>query len=1093
MIGRPDPPREGRVETLFAEALALPNAERKRWLDAACEGDSALRHRVERLLDAHERMGDFIETPAARVTVDPEPLGGEALAPGTRVGPYEIRREVGEGGFGVVYEAHQHEPVERRVALKVLKAGMDTRDIVRRFERERRTIARMDHPHIARFFDVGATDGGRPYFVMEFVPGEPITAYCDRHRLSTRARIELFLGVCAAIQHAHQKGVIHRDLKPNNLLVTEIDGRPIPRVIDFGIAKAIDSGSGDEAAPPAITRAAQVLGTPSYMSPEQRGSSDSVDVRSDVYSLGVVLYELLTGALPYPVGADRDREPPRPSTRVRDGRAGEPPTTRSEVAAQRGETTVSLSRVLKDDLDWIILRALRPEPEGRYATVHDLARDLERQLAGLPVTARPPSHSYRFRKFVRRHRVGVAAGGAVLGSVLVSVVVLASLVVELDRQRTDATDSRSAAIAARDEAESVVDFLTQMLAEVSVHRQGPEVRVRDTLQVGERKLAELDDTQAVLRARLRHTIGVCYREIGLHTRSIAALTRALEERQSLLGEAHSDTIATRLQLAISQRMAGDLLRARETIAPLASVDSDFELPAVQIPFQSSVIERELGHFDRALELLASIDGSGGGAPRAGWESVAPEIALCRARIHFERGELDDGLDQVAIALGHLEDEPIDSARREAVQQVQASLLVRQGRLDEAEAIHQRTIDATKDDLGLDHPFVLSTRVQRAAIWAKRGRVDEALEEALAIRAAVDDELGPNALVGATVDRLLFSIHLDQDRWHEAEAALRRSIVERSEFAGDDRVSALRDENRLAMILRRTNRVPEAEALLVSLEERAVEQLGEDHDLVHMVRMNLAQAYQATRRFDLAMPRLEGAARGLERRLGRENQATLAAFTNLGILYRYAGRLDDSERVLVDNLAVKRRVIGDEAPFTRNCRRALADTFLAAEKFDAAATLLREVLPIEEKHFGLFHVRSHRTRRLLRSALEAAGRADESKAVTREEMALLRDWAAARGSDADPQHANHAARRFLMVDDEALRDSALAWTLADEACRATDGQEHGFLETRALAAARLGRFDQAVEDQRRALDLVDDPDKKAFIARRLELFEQERLP
>lgn len=1093
MIGRPDRELEARVETLFAEALAVPSVERARWLDSACEDDPALRRRVERLLDAHGRMGDFIETPAARVTVGPDPIEGEGFVPGARVGPYEIRREVGEGGFGIVYEALQHEPVGRRVALKVLKAGMDTRDVVRRFERERRTIARMDHPHIARFFDVGSTDAGRPYFVMEFIPGEPITGYCDRRRLSTRARIELFLGACAAVQHAHQKGVIHRDLKPNNLLVTEVDGRPIPRVIDFGIAKAIDSESTDGVSSASITRSAQVLGTPSYMSPEQRTSSDSVDVRSDVYSLGVVLYELLAGALPYPDGADRDREPPRPSTRVRDGRPGEPSTTRSEVAAQRGETAPSLSRILKDDLDWIILRSLRPEPEGRYATVQDLARDLERQLAGLPVTARPPTRSYRLRKFVRRHRVGVVASGAILGSIVVSVVVLAFLVVELDRQRSDANDSRAAAVLARDEAESVVDFMTQMLAEVSIHRQGPEVRVRDTLRVGERKLAELDETQAILRARLRYTIGICYREIGLHTRSVDALARALAERRSLLGAAHPDTIATRLQLATSQRMGGELLRARETIAPLVALASDSSPRSLQILYQSSVIERELGHLDRALELLAAIDGRGGAASRDGWESLAPEIALARARIHFERGELDDGLAQVEIALARLEDDPIDSARREAVQQVHASLLARQGRLDEAEAIHQNTIDATKDELGFDHPFVLATRVQRASIWAKRGRVDEALAEALAIRAAIDRELGPTSSVGATVDRLLFSIHLDQDRWPDAEAALRRSIAERSEFAGDDRVSAFRDENRLAMVLRRTKRLPEAEALLLSLEERVVEQLGEDHDLVHMVRMNLAQTYQATRRSDLAVPRLEDAARGLERRLGRENQATLAAFTNLGIIYCSVDRLDDSERILADNLEVKRRVLGDEAPFTRNCRRALADTYLAAENFDAAAAILREVLPIEVKHFGLFHARSHRTRRLLRSALESAGRQDESEAVTREEIRLLREWAEAREDDSDPYHANHAARRFLMVRNEALRDSVLAWTLADEACRATEEQEHAFLETRALASARLGRFDRAVADQRRALDLVDDPDKKAFIARRLELFERERLP
>jgi len=406
-----------QVKHIFLEALQLDSdSERRAFVEVACGADAALKGEVETML-AHEAvLGSFLGEGAGG-----EPHGIDTMT-GTRVGNYELREEIGEGGFGVVYRAEQVEPVRREVAVKVLKAGMDTREVVSRFEAERQALALMDHPGIARVFDGGATSSGRPYFVMELVRGESINAYCDRVRLSLPRRLELFAGVCRAVQHAHQKGVIHRDLKPSNVLVAEVDGSAVPKVIDFGIAKALGKSLTDQTL---ATRIGHVIGTPQYMSPEQADLSTlDIDTRSDVYSLGVLLYELLTGTTPFTPQQLREatfdelrrmirvEEPPRPSARLTamNGQG-------ADVASRRSTGLRRLLRGVQGELDWIVMKALEKEPGRRYQTANELAEDVGRYLADEPVEAGPPSAWYRVRKFARRHRIGV--GAAALLSVLV--------------------------------------------------------------------------------------------------------------------------------------------------------------------------------------------------------------------------------------------------------------------------------------------------------------------------------------------------------------------------------------------------------------------------------------------------------------------------------------------------------------------------------------------------------------------------------------------------------------------------------------------------------------------------------------------------
>src|SRR2546421_114127 len=418
-----------REEALFTLAVEKPAAERAAFLDRECSGDAELRQRIAALLGAHAKAGEFLNEPPAAVsaktfviTTGMVPVTEKA---GDRIDRYKLLQQIGEGGCGVVYMADQEEPVRRRVALKVIKLGMDTKSVIARFEAERQALALMDHPNIARVLDAGATETGRPYFVMELVRGIKITEYCDQNKLSTDERLKLFTQVCHAIQHAHQKGIIHRDIKPSNILVTLHDGVPVPKVIDFGIAKATQGRLTDQTL---FTAFEQFIGTPAYMSPEQAEMSGlDIDTRCDIYALGVLLYELLTGDTPFDArellasGLDkmrqtiRDKEPERPSTRLSTMLNADLTST----ASHRRTDAPKLIHLLRGDLDWIVMKSLEKDRTRRYETANGLGMDIQRHLHNEPVLASPPSSLYRFQKLVRRNKTIFAAIGGVAAALVI--------------------------------------------------------------------------------------------------------------------------------------------------------------------------------------------------------------------------------------------------------------------------------------------------------------------------------------------------------------------------------------------------------------------------------------------------------------------------------------------------------------------------------------------------------------------------------------------------------------------------------------------------------------------------------------------------
>jgi tetratricopeptide (TPR) repeat protein len=720
--------------------------------------------------------------------------------PPERVGPYRILRVIGEGGMGVVYEAEQLEPVRRSVALKMMKVGMDTRDVVARFEVERQALAMMDHPGIAKVLDAGATETGRPYFVMEYVKGVPIGEYCDARQLSTRERLELFIPVCQAVQHAHQKGVIHRDLKPSNVLTTEQHGEPATKVIDFGIAKAVSQRLTDLTL---VTAYGVALGTPAYMSPEQAEMTGmDVDTRTDIYSLGVLLYELLVGALPvdpFEVGLPafiaqlvrRDTGTTVPSARLSGVRRAD------HIAGLRSTSPSGLRKELKGDLDWIVLRAMDKDRNRRYDTANGLAMDLRRYLRNEPVVARPPTAGYRFRKFVRRNKAGaVAAAGIALALTGGAVAATVGMV---RASRAEAVAEQEAATATQT-AEFLVDLFQINNPFVA---RGRELTAREVLDSGAARLrTDLADAPAV-QARIMKTIGTVYAELGLYEEAAPLFDEALARYVELYGRDHVEVAQTAREMAHFLILKSDFARA-DTLNRLAL----------------ATFTREYGETDeRTVDVFNNLvfgalrEGADVSEYREHMEALLP-----RARV-----ALGDSSTMYALTMDHL-----------------CWIYLR---LDEGEAADttcDETLALRRAIYGGDHPQIGYTLKRVAAARRMVGNYEgslAALEEAVAMdRRLYGTDFHPEVAyglmgIGSTYDAM--------GRYEEALPYVRQAVAIRAELLGNDNSERAASLTQLGTLLTDLGRLEEADSVLseaLAMHRRA---MGTSHASLILPMNNLA--------------------------------------------------------------------------------------------------------------------------------------------------------------------------------------------------------------------------------------------------------------
>ena len=719
---------------IFHAALEIADAAlRSAYLEKVCAGDAQLRQHVEAMLQVHPQLGAFLESPAADWEGAAKPTGRPfdtqgpaAELPGTTIGPYKILQQIGEGGFGIVYMAEQDKPVHRRVALKIIKPGMDSTQVIARFEAERQALAMMDHQNIAKVYDAGTTNAARPFFVMELVHGVPIIKYCDDNHLTVRERLELFVPVCKAIQHAHQKGIIHRDLKPTNILVCLYDGQPVPKVIDFGVAKAVEQRLTERTM---FTQFGQIIGTFEYMSPEQAEMSQlGVDTRSDIYSLGVLLYELLTGTTPFSkerfkqspydeiCRIIREEEPPKPSTRLSGSH-----DTLASISAQRHMEPAKLTRLVRGELDWIVMKALEKDRSRRYETASALAADVERYLKDEPVYAGPPGAGYRVRKFVRRNRGPVLAASLVLLA-LVGGVIGTSLGLRAAQRRLGQIEKANEILG------SIFEDLNPEIGE----KEGKELQVL----LGERldKATALIEGEAIgdplAVARMQMTLGKSQLGLGNPEKAIRLLAQA---RTTLTAERGPDDPET---LKCMNNLAGGYRYAAKFDLALPLFEEMLERRKARLgPDHPDTLEsmhnlalgyREAEKFDLALPLFEETVQRrkaqlGPDDPNT-LNSMNKLADAYRAagKLEMALPLLEETLKRRKASLGPNHIDTLESMNDLALCYWSV------GKLDLALPLSEETLELLKTKLGPDHPHTVRAMNNLALVYHDAGKLDLAV-------------------------------------------------------------------------------------------------------------------------------------------------------------------------------------------------------------------------------------------------------------------------------------------------------------------------------------------------------------------------------
>jgi serine/threonine protein kinase/tetratricopeptide (TPR) repeat protein len=949
-------------KSIFLAALdqASPE-ERAAYLDTACGDDHQLRAAVEALLAAYERL------PAPATVAAARPAGE---SPGAWIGPYKLLQQIGEGGMGTVFMAEQTQPVQRKVALKVIKAGMDSRQVIARFEQERQALALMDHPHIARVLDAGTTgepaapphpavntagSPGRPYFVMELVKGVPITRYCDEHHLTPKARLELFVPICQAVQHAHQKGIIHRDLKPSNVLVCLYDGKPIPKVIDFGVAKATGRKLTERTL---FTEFGAVVGTLEYMSPEQAELNNlDIDTRSDIYALGVLLYELLTGTTPLQakrlkdtplleaLRLIREEEPPKPSTRL---------STTEElpaIAANRGLEPKKLSGAVRGELDWIVMKALEKDRDRRYETATGLARDLERFLHDEPVQACPPSAGYRLRKFLRRNKRPVLAASLVLVALLAGIIGtswgLLQAVAERDEKDQARLAAEAHAIEAGKQAEAARRARNQEAAEAekarratkaaeaaaakeaAEHKQAETVvrlfeslfgdlhPVEVTADLKDRLVQRLDELAANLdkeyagqpltRARLRLGLGITQLGLGNYDKAEVLFAGALQEFEQYLPADDRDVLICRSSLGESYRNAGKMPQAvpllEQTLAQMKAKLGPDSLETLACMNNLALAYARLGRADEAVTLLEHV------------------VAVRTKQFGVDHHSTLAGMNNLARAYGHA------------------------GRLDNAIALHQQVLERITALRGPDHPHTLITASDLAVAYHDAHQFGQAVPLLVAALARAKTKPGPDHIVTLTMMHNLAKVYHEMGRRKEA-LPLYEEALAKLQAKWPEHLITLAAMNNLGVAYLDAGKLDQAVPLLEKAGPLLAAKVGPDHPDRLANLMSLGTAYDRQELPDKALPLWEEGVQRVKAKLPAEHSFHYPAVFSLALLNHHnLGRSAAALPLLEEALGL--------TPDTPNDRRLevlheLAAVHEALGNLEAAAALMAQAAALWPK-------------------------------------------------------------------------------------------------------------------------------------------------
>lgn len=900
--------RQKLIQSIYERVTAaVTTGERSRLLDELTAADPEMKTEVAALLAARDSetfIQEIVSEPAAHL--DPS----EIEAPGTQIGAYRLGAVLGSGGMGVVYRAEQEQPIRRTVALKIVKPGMDSRQVIARFETERQALAMMDHPNIARVFDAGSTPYGRPYFVMELVDGRPITRYCDEKRLSPRERLELFIPVCEAVQHAHQKGIIHRDLKPSNILVMEVDGKAVPKVIDFGIAKATEPAAG-EATATLLTHAGTVIGSLDYMSPEQAEWGSDVDTRSDIYALGVLLYELLTGVTPINRGEAekatylemlrriRDEDPVPPSVRLRNATK-----TLIDVAAQRRTDPGRLPKLVHGELDWIVLKTLEKDRGRRYQTANALAADLERYLAGEPVEAGPPSASYRLSKFARKHRAAIGTAAAFL-------LLLTGAAIYSAREAIRARRAERV-------AEAVNAFLqNDLLAQASSHRQGrgdvkpdPELRVRTALDRAAERIGEGQfRDQPEVEAAIRRTIAVTYLDLGLYPQARVQAERAAELYGRASGPASRESLA-----------------AASTVALAKNGESKYAEAEAQLRVVVAEQRRRLGAADPdTLESLSSLG------------------SVLGVEAKFEESEK-----MLREALEAYRAKSAESPDTIRVMQYLAQVLSDQGKFKEAEAMDREALESSRRVLGSDHPQTLTILSALAEDLRFAGNYPEAEKLAAEALERKKKSYGPDHANTISAMNNLAGVYLVSGKPQQAEPIYREVVAIDQRLHGAEHADTLGAEHNLASTVYVLGKIDEAETLEHLVFNGFVKKLGRENwrtiqtgDLlggIWVMQGKFAQA-EAMHSESLAIER---------RTVGTSNPNTLVTMNRLASVYLKTNRFAEAEKLQTELVEGMRKTFGPEHPNTMIVSGNLALSRYNLKRYGEAIAVLEPAIAIQEK-------------------------------------------------------------------------------------------------------------------------------------------------